>query len=363
MAGRGVTMAQVAAELGVSISTISNAYNRPEKLSPRLRSRVMTVAADLGYAGPDPLARSLRRRRTNGVGVVFTDELSFVFTDPASAGFLSGVADVLGSNGQHLVLLPAGAPDRHQRAHVDHAAVDGIIFHSLPKGESTLALLTRRGTPAVLVDQPGPVDGVPWVGLDETAAMRSVGEHLRHLGHVEVGFITSRLGTGPHNGPASSQRVARSRFTIPRDRMRGLQQGLGRKVTVEERWEITVDSGADAAAALFRRNPALTAIACVADTYALGVLAWAKAHSIQVPHQLSVTGYDDIPGAHAAALTTVRQPFAQKGQAAANALNDSLDAGRTDHRVRIPTTLIERSTTGPQHVPGALRHRGGSAGD
>ncbi|MCM0622761.1 LacI family DNA-binding transcriptional regulator [Nocardioides bruguierae] len=347
MANERITMARLAEELDISIATVSNAYNRPEKLSVGLRRRIEALAKELGYVGPDPTARSLRRRRTGGVGVVFTDELPFVFTDPASAGFLSGVAHVLGERDQHLVLLPAGAPHRRRRAPVDAAALDGVIFHSLPSQEATLALLQRRGTPAVLVDQPGPVDGVGWVGLDETAAMHRVGALLASLGHVNVGCITSRLGTSPRNGPADARRVARSRFTIPRDRIRGLQLGLGRPVLVEERWSITTADGADGAAALLRRNPRLTAIAAVADTYALGALLWAKDHHVQVPEHLSVTGFDDIPSATSAGLTTVRQPFDLKGRTAARILNKAFDHTGPAALERLDTELVVRSSTGP----------------
>ncbi|MGO2658606.1 LacI family DNA-binding transcriptional regulator [Mycetocola reblochoni] len=346
MAPTRVTMARLASRLDVSVSTVSNAYNRPEKLSAELRERVLGLAAELGYAGPDPAARSLRRRRTGGIGVVFTDELPFVFTDPASAGFLAGVAETLAVSGQHLVLLPAGSPDHRRPAPVDSAAVDGVIFHSLPRGEATLALLRRRGAPAVLVDQPPDAEGLSWVGLDEEDAMRGIGELLAARGHEHVGCISSRLGTSPRNARANPGRVAGSRFTIPRDRVRGLERGLGRPVVVEERWHVTAAAGADAAAALLRHDPRITAIACVADSYALGVLAWAKAHHIQVPRHLAVTGFDDVPAAAGAGLTTVRQPFAEKGRTAATALNDAIDAGAPPRRFVLPTALVERASTG-----------------
>ncbi len=343
-------MARLAAELGVSVSTVSNAYNRPEKLSSGVRDRVMSLAEELGYAGPDPLARSLRRQRTGGIGVVFTDDLPFVFTDPASAGFLAGVAQDLTDTGRHLVLLPAGTPDRRQQAPIDHGAVDGIIFHSLPRGEATLSLLQRRGTPAVLVDQPSPVPGIAWVGLDETASMQAMGAHLAALGHVHVGCITSRLGTAPHNGPASPSRASHSRFTIPRDRIHGLQQGLGHPVTIEERWDTTIGAGADATAHLLNRNPRITAIACIADTYALGALAWAGEHHVQVPNHLTITGYDDIPAAGSAGLTTMRQPFDLKGQTAARTLRGLIDGAEAPTTHTFKTMLVKRSSSGPRRL-------------
>lgn len=346
MAGARVTMATVAARLGISVATVSNAYNRPEKLSTQLRARIMTVADELGYGAPDPVARSLRRRRTGGIGLVFSDELSFAFSDPASAGFLAGVSESLSEADLHLVLLPVGTPDRRRRAPVDRVAVDGLVLHSMPTGNETIALMQRRGTPSVIVDQPRPVEGLGWVGLDESAGMREVGVHLRQLGHTRVGAITSRLGTRPYDGAANRARLRRSRYAIPRQRLTGLESGLRASVVVEERWNVSEFDGMRAAAALMRRDRRITAIVCIADIYAIGVLDWAREHSIGVPHQLTVVGHDDVARAGRAQLTTVRQPFDVKGRVAAQMLLSLIDGGSPTHQL-LSTELIVRATSGP----------------
>ena len=87
-ARRPATLASLAAELGVSRTTVSNAYNRPDQLSAPLRERVLEAARRLGYPGPDPVARSLRTRRAGAVGLLLTEELSYAFRDPGATGFL-----------------------------------------------------------------------------------------------------------------------------------------------------------------------------------------------------------------------------------------------------------------------------------
>ncbi|MFD1050850.1 LacI family DNA-binding transcriptional regulator, partial [Kibdelosporangium lantanae] len=89
---RPATLASLAAELGVSRTTVSNAYNRPDQLSPELRRRVLETARRLGYPGPDPVARSLRTRKAGAVGLLLTENLSYAFRDPAALGFLEGLA-------------------------------------------------------------------------------------------------------------------------------------------------------------------------------------------------------------------------------------------------------------------------------
>ena len=102
---RRATLKEVAAELGVAPSTVSNAYNRPDQLSAALRERVFETARRLGYPGPDPLARGLRRRRAGAIGVLYDNRLSYAFADPAEVLFLQGVSMVTEEEGLGLLLL------------------------------------------------------------------------------------------------------------------------------------------------------------------------------------------------------------------------------------------------------------------
>jgi DNA-binding LacI/PurR family transcriptional regulator len=114
---RPATLASLAAELGVSRTTVSNAYNRPDQLSAPLRERVLEAARRLGYPGPDPVARSLRTRRAGAVGLLLTEALSYAFRDPVATGFLEGLALACERAGQGLLLIPV-SPE-----HADVAAV------------------------------------------------------------------------------------------------------------------------------------------------------------------------------------------------------------------------------------------------
>src|SRR5690349_2803245 len=96
------TLQTVADAIGVSRSTVSNAYSRPDQLS---------AAAALGYAGPDPTARSLRRRRAGAIGMLFTASLSFAFTDPYAVGYLRGLAEAAEQARTGLLLLPLSIED------------------------------------------------------------------------------------------------------------------------------------------------------------------------------------------------------------------------------------------------------------
>src|SRR3954469_5013647 len=121
------TMAQVARAAGVSVMTVSYTYSRPERVSPAAAAKVHAAAAQLGYPGPHPGARSLRRGRAGSLGFVLGEQLSYVFDDPQAARFLAGVAEVCADQAVGLTLVPTtGAASDADR--VAEAAVDGFVI-------------------------------------------------------------------------------------------------------------------------------------------------------------------------------------------------------------------------------------------
>jgi DNA-binding LacI/PurR family transcriptional regulator len=106
---------------GVSHTTVSNAFNRRDQLSRAVRERVVRIATELGYGGPDPAGRSLRTGRADALAVVLSERLSYAFDDPTAARFLAGVADATQGNALPLTLLPS--PRIRRRPARRHAAL------------------------------------------------------------------------------------------------------------------------------------------------------------------------------------------------------------------------------------------------
>src|SRR5918999_3377061 len=105
--GGAPTLLDVARAAGVSRTTVSNAFNRPDQLSAELRQRVLATARELGYAGPNPMARMLRTGRAGAIGVVFSERLPYNVTDPASVALLEGIAQVCDQEDAALLILSA----------------------------------------------------------------------------------------------------------------------------------------------------------------------------------------------------------------------------------------------------------------
>src|SRR3954449_2117123 len=148
-----ITLADVAAHLGVSRTTVSNAYNRPDQLSPKLRDRVLAAATELGYAGPDPMARGLRRGQTGSLGLVFDQPLTYAFTDPPAALFLQGMAAGVEEHGAALSLIPRmpEGPSRSAEM-VRSALVDGYVMFCTATDDPRLSAVRGRGLPYVLIE-------------------------------------------------------------------------------------------------------------------------------------------------------------------------------------------------------------------
>ena len=223
MPRRRATLASLAAELKVSRTTISNAYNRPDQLSDALRERVLATAKRLGYPGPDPVARSLRTRRAGAVGLVITEPLTYSFSDPAALDFVAGLAQSCEECGQGLLLVAVG-PSRSVAdgtASVLAAGVDGFVVYSAAGDDPYLQVVLQRRLPLVVVDQPKDVPGASQVGIDDRAAMREMADYVLGLGHREIGLLTMRLlpgpapGSGRHRAPARID-ISRAERTHPR---------------------------------------------------------------------------------------------------------------------------------------------------
>jgi len=175
------TLESIARQLGVSKMTVSNAYNRPDQLSPELRERVLGAARELGYPGPNPLASTLRRGRVGAVGMVFDEPVSFALSDPAAALIVRGLASVCETERAGLLLVP-GVPGGEAGIDlVRTALVDGFIFYCDYEGDPRLKVLRDRGMPYVLVDAPAVAD-VSWVGIDDRGGAEMPAQHLLDLG-------------------------------------------------------------------------------------------------------------------------------------------------------------------------------------
>jgi DNA-binding LacI/PurR family transcriptional regulator len=338
--GGRLTLDDLAASLGVSKTTVSNAFNRPDQLSAELRLRILEAARVAGYAGPDPVARMLRTRRAGALGLILPEPLPFSLDDPTSSELIRGIADACEERRLGLMILPAATRTADTRSIAD-VAVDGFVAYSLPRGTAALDAVVGRGIRVVIVDQPR-LAGVSLVAVDDRGGAREAARHLVALGHRRIGIVSLPLAADGYTGPAGEARVGTATYDISLERLLGYREALAEAGVgpggspVFECAHSDEALGAEATRHLLELPDGVTAILGMSDRLAIGAIAAARAVHLDVPRDLSVVGFDDLARAvHARpSLTTVRQPLRLKGYAAARLLLDAPDRETGDGRPR-----------------------------
>jgi DNA-binding LacI/PurR family transcriptional regulator len=348
--GKRAGLVAVARKLGVSPSTVSNAYNRPDQLSAALRQRVLDTAAELDYAGPDPSGRQLRRGRAGAIGVVFFEHLPYAFADPAAVHFMHGVSDILDARELNMVLVPGPREHTHRGAAVQNAAVDAFIVHGLAHPDPLLEATLKRRLATVIVDSQ-PLPAIDFVGIDDHAAAVTAIQHLIDLGHRRIGILSFQLEA--HDAPGASQptiappgegvnerRLAGCRHALD---MAGLDQS---NLTVEGCREVSETEGYARTHALLDRAADITAVFAFSDVLALGAKQAARDLGLTAA-DLSIVGFDDTAPA-AEDLTSVQQPQRAKGRIAAEIVVRALELDPPSPRHQfLSTKLVTRGSSAP----------------
>ncbi len=353
-----ITLDDVAATAGVSRMTVSNVYGRPEKVAPGTRTRVLRAAAGLGYGGPSAAGRSLRRGRSGVIGVLVSNALPHLFTDPGTAEFLRGLTCELSEADLSMQVVRAWGPSAPRK--VADSVVDAWVPMTLPDDEPAVQAVLDRRLP--LVVQGGPhLPGVPCVTVDNVAAARGAVEHLAGLGHRSFAVVTWGLGHDPRVGRADQARQSGAPVAVWRERLRGCRDGVE---AVDVDWadvpvvECAGNSRADGRsaglsllaplAALPARSRAPLAVLTATDALAFGVLQAARELGLRVPGDVSVVGFDDVEESAATTpgLTTVRQDLVAQGRDVARLAAGLVSVDGDPLRIH-PTELVVRGSTAP----------------
>jgi DNA-binding LacI/PurR family transcriptional regulator len=338
-----VTLAQVAELAGVSVMTASYTYNRPNRVSDQARSKVLAAAAQLGYPGPDPRARSLRRGSTRTLGVVLGEHLSYAFDDPGAVAFLAGIADVCAARGYGMTILPiTGAADDVPR--ITDAAVDGFIVWTTSDDDPILAAVQAMQRPAVVHGGPA-VRGLGLVSIDNRAAARAVGA-IAFAGAKRPVVVSQPLSRDRVSTISRGADITDVLFPVTRERLEGYRQAAEDAGIAWRDVVVAVCPRNDAAEAeqlattLLASAEPPDAIAAMSDQLAAGVVHAAHAGGRVIPDDLAVTGWDDAAVAAQLGLTTVAQSLREQGVACAHAV-----MGQELHPHTTSWSIVRRGST------------------
>jgi DNA-binding LacI/PurR family transcriptional regulator len=333
-----VTLLTIAEALGISRTTVSNAYNRPDQLSPARREEILAKARELGYAGPDPRGRGLRQGRVGAVGLI-EKSLPAALSDPASLLMLGGVAEACDEAGVALVLIPRRTDGDLVHDIVRSAVVDGFVAHCDALDDERRTIVEERRLPIVVLDGRR-TPGDPTVDIDEEGGAHAVADHVLSLGHRRLAVVRFQPLTIGMVNSVAERRLAGYRAAAA---SHGVDPS---SVTVVDGWAYDRDEMIAVATALLSRPDRPTAVLAMSDEMAVAVIAAARSLGLSVPSDLSVTGFDDTSTAASSdpPLTTVHQPHADKGAAAVRML---LADGAGPQQVTFPVSLVVRASTAP----------------
>ncbi|WP_159500273.1 LacI family DNA-binding transcriptional regulator [Microbacterium sp. 18062] len=331
-----VSVRDVAERASVSVGTVSNVLNRPEKVAPATVERVMRAIDELGFVRNDA-ARQLRAGRSRTIGLVVLDARNPFFADVASGA--EGRAA-----GRGLAVLLANSDETSAREDTylslfEEQRAFGVLVTPVSEDLRRLRRLRERGIPVVLVDRESSDATFPSVSVDDVAGGRLAAQHLLDLGRQRLAFV---------GGPAGIRQVA--------DRLRGAQQAVaatpGAILEPVVTRSLTVQEGREVGRRLRERPPGERpdAVFAANDLLALGILqSLVMVGDLRVPEDIALIGYDDIDFASAAVvpLSSIRQPASLLGETAVDLLLREVAEPESSHErsIRFRPELVVRAST------------------
>lgn len=326
------TIKEVAEASGVSQATVSQVLNQGGRpVSPSTRERVLQTARALDYQ-PSAVARGLARKRMDTLGLAFLHSDDSTNANPFLMMVLDGVLAVSTRWKQATMLCTISRWETAGRMpELSDGRCDGVLLMVPPAECPALETLKQRRVPLVVVNAKSASEGVSWIDVDNAGAAQQMTEFLLRLGHKRVAFVCA-----PHDLP----------FAFAGER----RAGYARAMSAAGRYDAALaDYSLEQAAALDLSDPARpTALFYAYDAHALPALESLRGRQVRVPEDVSVAGFDDIPAAAGAGLTTMRQPITQIGTRAAEMLMALITgADETVCHETLPAEFVLRRSAAP----------------
>jgi LacI family transcriptional regulator len=339
-----LTIEEIADLAAVSRSTVSRVLNNHPSVRPLVRARVQQVIQEHRYT-PRAAARSLASRRTNVVGLLIPRSAATIFSDPFFPHVIQGITEACSNRGYFLMLSMVTAEreqDFYERV-LRGRHVDGLIMMSSDIDDPILPLLIRDETPLVLVGRHPYLRDVSSADVDNIGGASTAVQHLIKLGHRRIATITGPLY-----------------MAAAMDRRDGYKQALA-EAAMPVRPELIVEgdftqaSGYQGMRKLLSLAEPPTAVFVASDPMAAGALRAIHEAGINVPKEIGLVSFDDLPLASILTppLTSVHQPLYELGATAADLLLARLEQSgeQPPTHARLKTHLVVRQSCGAPHEP------------
>ena len=330
---RKITIDDIAEAAGVSTASVSRALNSPDTVSQSLREKVNKTISKIGYI-PSGAARALASNRSFTVGAILPTLNNAIFSASIAA-----FEQTLSDNNYTLLVTVSNYDQDHEAIQLRkllERGVDAILMVGLDHSINTWDLLDQSNRCAIAIWGNSRKGRVPCIGFDNAKPAEKAVEHLSLLGHQRIGMIA---------GITKGNDRARARKSGVLKGLKKVGLIIDKELFIEK--EYTHQAGRDGFRELTRHPKAPTAIICGNDVLAMGAIFEAQAQSINVPGDISIIGYDNLPiTSHIQpSLTTVNVPSKEIGAQAAQSILEYLKNGIPIVSKKLEATLLIRETT------------------
>lgn len=334
MKKRKTSVIDVAKAAGVSVATVSRAFNLPEMVREGVREQIFRVAQELGYS-PNPAAKALRLQKSFAIGVVIPSLNYAIF-----ARLVESFQETLSAAGYSTLVLTAGFDNgalfEPVRKLIERG-IDGLLTVGRLDDEELKAYLLEKQIPCVTTYSYTNDPDIPSIGFDNYEASSRVVEFLLQLGHTHLAMFA-----GPVKGNDRQQERVRAFNDVT------ARHGLSENCVVFTRdYKDAPRHGSEVLRLIRDQHPKITAVVCNSDIFAFSIIAECRKLGLSVPKDLSVTGFEDdvYTSLFEPALTTVAVPARELGNYAAEELIKAIASGEKIPSIRLDTQLIARSST------------------
>jgi len=336
-----LTLEDIAAQAGVSRSTVSRVVNNHPNVNEDVRKRVLGVIHNTGYH-PHAAARALASQRSRTIGLILPHSVSLFFTDPYFPHLTKGIAQACNQHDYTLALFLVDSKEDEEKIFPRMARkglLDGVVVKTGHHGDQgIIGRMIDANIPLVVNGRPFRADNVSFVDIDNVSGAYNAVTHLILLGRKRIGTIS-----GPANSTAAIDRIEGYRKAM-------IERGLTVNENLIAEGDFTEIGGYYALQKLLPSQP--DAIFAASDIMARGGMRAVREAGLRIPEDVAFVGFDDLPLASQAdiQLTTVHQPVVQFGIQTVELLIDLIENGINPPRhIIMATELIIRDSCGASH--------------
>ncbi len=326
-----ITIKDIADRAGVSKATVSRVLNNSKPVSEDVRNKVLKVIEKTNFK-PNAVARSLSLKKSHLIGIILPD-----LSNPVFSRIISGIENYIRDKDYSLLIT---ATDFNADMKIQHIrilkdkGVDGLILVTDHGNDEFHEELLNFKKPVVMIGSDSAIETIPVVKIDNYRAASEATQYLLDLGHQRIAMIRGPL-TDPHSG---MERYEGFKNTME-------SKGLFNPDLIVEGW-YSFDDGYKGMTSLLKQKNAPSAVFCACDLLAIGAMKCALEQGYRVPEEIAFIGFDDVEMSrmYNPSLSTIRQPFEEKGKLAVRQLIEMLErpAGEVNPELMKSHTLTHR---------------------